>query len=169
MDDQPDMFGGGNVIPRRIGPSHTIAQGRDWFALAIDDDGKATCPVCDHGHQVYVRSLYWNQLRGFCEFVEDWERSNDAFIGIRPTGIARWYGDFSKLRLWGLIDRENPSGGAKRTAVKWCVTTLGLRFYSGSVRIKKSVIEFHSAMIGHPPGVCEVRIDEVMNDADQRN
>ncbi len=114
----------------------TVAVARNWV-LSNDSDG-VTCPCCRRYVKIYRRKLYSTMGAVLLHMYQENRNNKGVFLHIpsllNGKGVAARGGDFSKLRLWDLIEpqQDKPAG-----------------FY----RITKKGIEFAECRIAVPDAV----------------
>lgn len=94
------------------------------------------CPCCDSYIRVYARTITRSQVH----FLRDLYRAQSRLPAVdRPRGLDvrklegqhMRGGDYSKLRLWGLIERGERGHG------HWYLTGKGVQWLRGRIRVPR--------------------------------
>jgi hypothetical protein len=115
-------------------PHHMVV---DRLRLAVYDTGGALCPTCQQHAQVYRWSLYGTAVQALILFhrlggTQRYIHSND----IKSLGY-RGQGDAARLRLWGLVEREQDRRDDGGRSGYWRVTMAGADFIHDQSRVRK--------------------------------
>ena len=129
-------------------PAHgrTLRQARE--ALRAELDAGTTCPCCDRYARRYRRALHAGMAAALVVLYRH-ARSGAAGGWVSTKELRRYTGgggDYAKLALWQLAEKARGPKG--RRLGKMRATERGLAFASGSVSVRRVVIEYDGTAAG---------------------
>lgn len=134
------------AVPAPPSNDRPIQEARDFIKNHADTG--VDCPVCTSLVKIYERRLYSTMvvwligLKHTAPSEDGWTHTNDIgetlFTQWGIKGIPHHYGDFAKLKYWGLIEpRTDPSGAARDGFYK--ITSKGIAFLNGNLKVPAKV------------------------------
>lgn len=112
----------------------------------LAEDG-TTCPVCDQHAQIYRRALYSTMTR---DLIQCYRRYGSLhWFDITTVTGKRGSGDVTKMRYWGLLEREMDSvgpDGNPRTGI-WRVTTRGAWWLRKRILVPKYAVIYDNELL----------------------
>ena len=136
-----------------LNPNTTLKEAKAWLTARLDKGQRCCC--CGQLAKFYYRRFYSSLAVALIYFYRNFDHSkfhhkNDLLAKAKPwlAGVLGG-GDFSKCSLWGLIE-EKPKDINKdtRTSGYWRITSKGIQFVEGTIRIPAKVKIFDSRVFG---------------------
>lgn len=118
---------------------HTIEQGKKFLRQNWKGAG-VECPCCTQFVKLYQRRIYGMPARLLISlFFKDLINPDKFFHNDELTaGITlKGPGDFSKLKLWKLIQKKPNDDTTKSSSGMWRITDLGRAYVQGKIKLPK--------------------------------
>jgi len=137
----------------------TLERAKNDIRQGWETPSGAICPCCAQLVKLYQRQIYYAPAKALIELYH-LNRVEPGFHHLRELNPDIGGSDFSKLKHWGLIEKEPINDDPKkRTSGMWKITPLGELFVEDRAKVHKYAHIFNDnleMMSGPAVGIREV-------------
>ena len=140
----------------------TVEQARAEVMSAANEGTK--CPCCGQNVKVYERSITGGMARALIAIYKATPKGAHDWVHVptllRRNGIGEKH--VAMMRYWGLVVQKpgERDDGSKATGW-WMITSLGVQFVQGLVKLPQKVRVFNTQFLGVVAGSISVGIADV--------
>ena len=129
----------------------TVGEAREELLQHVADG--THCPCCEQYVKQYKRKLNVGMARFLILLAKKSSGQNpwlyvvDIFKNDDHPHPIRW-GDYGKLRFWGLVESKDDLGKGGKSAGYWRITEKGYQFLMGEIRVFKHIYSLNNKLVG---------------------
>jgi hypothetical protein len=134
---------------------------KDLREKVLQSGEEETCPCCQQTVAVRPRTIHATMAAQLIRIYREGLLQPEGWVNVQKIYRPGAGGDYAKLRFWGLLEARGSRGREENAPGEWRVTSLGVDFVLGRVRIPNKIFTYNNGVVSPVHLGWEVKVEMI--------